>query len=259
MLRKEQTKCESCTIDEGGPLGPVYKSKLQTTVSCIHPLVLTSFMAFRHFISGSFASMDFSDDEDSDSVKKIHYWNSSDSFKSSESELEDDDNTNISDPTASCEWSANIEELPTIDFTAKPGLDANNTSLSLHSELNFLNLLFTESMIEKIAEETNLYAKKICEVYPNASSTSAFVPPKMFDDVKISEMYVFLGLVILMSVIRKPSMKLYFSTDALVSTPFFNSAMTRDRFLDIMRYFYFTTSSSTKKLETMNPVLECLR
>ena len=60
--------------------------------------------------------------------------------------------------------------------------------------------------------------------------------------VTLPEMKKFLGLVILMGIIYKPSIPLYWSTDELFSTLIFRQLMTRNRFQLIEKFLHFNNN-----------------
>lgn len=68
--------------------------------------------------------------------------------------------------------------------------------------------------------------------------------------VTSNELRIFFALVLLMSIIKKPPIKLYFS---LFATSFFNNLMARNRFLDISQYLYFS-DAGYKKFEKVKLV-----
>lgn len=57
----------------------------------------------------------------------------------------------------------------------------------------------------------------------------------------------FIGISIAMGMLRLPRVKDYWSTTNVLSTPWFRSIMSRDRFLDILRYIHLVDSSQQKK------------
>jgi hypothetical protein len=61
--------------------------------------------------------------------------------------------------------------------------------------------------------------------------------------VTLDELWIFLGLYFLMGIIRKPSMKDYWSTSPLLTTPVFPTAMSRNRFEAILRSLHFADNS----------------
>ena len=52
-------------------------------------------------------------------------------------------------------------------------------------------------------------------------------------------MLTLMGILILMGIIHKPRMAMYWSTDDILATPLFNQVMRRDRFLLLLRFLYF--------------------
>ena len=57
----------------------------------------------------------------------------------------------------------------------------------------------------------------------------------------------FIGVTIAMGMLRLPRVKDYWSTSNVLSTPWFRSIMSRDRFLEILRYLHLVDSSQQKK------------
>ena len=81
---------------------------------------------------------------------------------------------------------------------------------------DFFNLYFTQKFPELLVTETNRYAVQCFENHDRTSYTSDWVP------VKIDEIKVFTVLLTLTSVIHKPFINLYWTTDALYHTPIFS-------------------------------------
>ncbi|CAG2218487.1 unnamed protein product [Mytilus edulis] len=100
---------------------------------------------------------------------------------------------------------------------------------------DFLKLFLTDMLIENLINEADRYALKQKEQHPNQNKM-AWVKPT------VPEMNAFLGLCFQMGVDRKPSTKMYWSTDHFLHTPVFPNTMSRDRFTQIMRYLHFSNS-----------------
>ncbi|XP_071157552.1 piggyBac transposable element-derived protein 4-like [Mytilus edulis] len=100
---------------------------------------------------------------------------------------------------------------------------------------DFLKLFLTDMLIENLINEADRYAVKQKEQHPNQNKM-AWVKPT------VPEMNAFLGLCFQMGVDRKPSTKMYWSTDHFLHTPVFPNTMSRDRFTQIMRYLHFSNS-----------------
>ena len=50
-----------------------------------------------------------------------------------------------------------------------------------------------------------------------------------------------------MRIVKKPSLRLYWSTDEFFKTPFFSAVMSRDRYFQIMRYLHFVDNQEEVK------------
>lgn len=62
--------------------------------------------------------------------------------------------------------------------------------------------------------------------------------------MRSDEIYVFLGLIMLISIVQKVTVKYYFSRDAFVETPIFPQAMTHNRFELIMKFLCFIDNNT---------------
>lgn len=173
-------------------------------------------------------------------------WSESDSSDTEIYSFDDDDDTNV----ASVDWSFNLRNLPKIKFTGKAGLTGTNR---LEREIDFLNLFLSDDIIKIIVEETNSYIRYVSDDInnPGPSSTPTRKP---FSEVTESEIRVFLALIMLMGIIRKPNLKMYFTRNQMLSTPFFNEVMARNRFLGILRHMRFTSDRNARKLDKIKPV-----
>ena len=58
------------------------------------------------------------------------------------------------------------------------------------------------------------------------------------------EIYVFMGLLMLMGIVQKPTLKSYFSKDGFLETPIFFQVMSRDRFELIMGFLHFVDNTT---------------
>ena len=109
-------------------------------------------------------------------------------------------------------------------FSGTPGIKANLSSNS--SVLDIFQAFIPNDMIDLIVDETNRYA---------ASKPSKRDPLKRRHDIEwknvsSAEVKVVFRLCILMGVVQKPVIKLYWSTKAMFTTPFYSEVMPRDSF-----------------------------
>ena len=123
----------------------------------------------------------------------------------------------------------NKDNAPKIHlFSGTPGMKANLSSNS--SILDIFQAFIPTEIMDLIADETNRYA---------VSKPSRRNPLKKrhdleWKDVTSDEIKVVLGLCILMGVVKKPVIKLYWSTKAMMATLFYSEVLPRDRFLQIL-------------------------
>ena len=58
-----------------------------------------------------------------------------------------------------------------------------------------------------------------------------------------TEMLTFLAILLLMGIMHKPKLIMYWSTDSILVTSIFNQIMRRERFLLLVRFFYFADNT----------------
>ncbi|XP_068714167.1 piggyBac transposable element-derived protein 4-like [Montipora foliosa] len=125
---------------------------------------------------------------------------------------------------------------------------------SLMSSKDFFELFFTDQVWQLLATQTNLYAFQ----KRGPEENSVWYP------VSIEEMKAWLALYLCMGILNKPNIKSYWSTDPILSTPFFPATMSRTRFVQILRYLHFADnnhaprpdSPDCNKLYKIQPVLD---
>ena len=136
------------------------------------------------------------------------------------------------------------------------GLAANVNIRSLTSSQAFFDLFFTAEVWNLLVTQTNLYANQ----KRGATEKSAWYP------VTVDEMKGWVAIYLCMGIINKPNLPSYWSTDPIMSTPFFGSTMSRTRFLQILRYLHFVDNSlapgpdspNFNKLYKIQPLLDLI-
>ena len=101
----------------------------------------------------------------------------------------------------------------------------------------FIDLFLPESLISELCAWTNSRAL-IEKSRRQMNSEDDF----QWNDVDVPTMKKFLGLTILMGIVKKPTIRSYWSTDSLLATPYFShpSSLSRDRYLAILRFLRFS-------------------
>ena len=62
-------------------------------------------------------------------------------------------------------------------------------------------------------------------------------------EVNLDEMKAFFSLCLLMGIVKKSVLKMYWSRNPMLETPFFTTIMPRDRFMQILRNLHFVDNS----------------
>lgn len=151
------------------------------------------------------------------------------------------------------EWFAVDRESPPpapphFPFSGQPSV---NCEFNLESsELEYFEKFFDDELIQIITNETNTYS-----VQNNYNGI-----PITANDIR-----VFLAIIILQSIVKKPDLQHYWSKNPLLLTPFFSQTISYRRFLDIKKYLHFSNNEAydesvhpSPKLNKIWPVLDNL-
>ncbi|XP_014614648.1 PREDICTED: piggyBac transposable element-derived protein 4-like [Polistes canadensis] len=126
-------------------------------------------------------------------------------------------------------------------FTSEGGATINTRGLS-RGEV--FELFFNTELITKIIAETNKYG----------ASDADFIP------IEGDELKVFIAVNILMSLISKPTVQSYWSTDKSIETPYFKNVMSRGRFISISKNLHFSsTHNPNNPLSKIREVMEIVK
>ena len=133
-----------------------------------------------------------------------------------------------------------------------PAIEMDSTS----TPLDFFNVTFGNDIMELLVEQTNLYA----EQNPPSARYKWY-------NTTISEMYLFLGIIIAMGVHRLPSFADYWSSDSLLGVPGISIGMPIDRFKAILRCLHVNDNTTAvprgeegyDRLHKLRPLIERLR
>jgi hypothetical protein len=134
------------------------------------------------------------------------------------------------------EWTVcghTIPEFSKIPFTAVPG--PRNIGREVKTPLQFFQLFFPDSLIQKIVDETNRYAKEKISKIDSLSERSIW---QTWKDVNLAEMKAFMGVVLNMAMNPKPDLQDFFSEDWLTYQQFFKDVFSRDRFCQLFWNFH---------------------
>ena len=133
-----------------------------------------------------------------------------------------------------------INLLPT--FQIKSGLTVNLDSLETPSD--FFSQIFDNKIIGDLLEYTNINAnanhkKAKYKTLQNRKRLAKLANSheRKWKDVDELEMKAFVGIILYMGIISKPSIHEYWTRSHLFETPGIRCIMSRDRFYQILKYF----------------------
>ncbi|XP_038071966.1 piggyBac transposable element-derived protein 4-like [Patiria miniata] len=112
---------------------------------------------------------------------------------------------------------------------------------------------FPPELVAHIADETNRYAA----LKPKRQSPSPSHMREWFDTTP-DEMSVFLAMTIIIGIMPKPDLKLYWTRDPVFETPFFPNTMPRDRFMELLFHLHLRQADTNDRLYKVRPVIDTL-
>ena len=123
------------------------------------------------------------------------------------------------------EWNDDPGTVVVNSFVANTGLVRDVRG---YSTINFLNLMFKDSNFDKIAEETNRYARQAMETKPDPA----------WRETDAEEVKAFFALNILFGIKQLPKVYSYWSRNQLLGVPEVQKIFPRNRFAKISQYLH---------------------
>ena len=123
----------------------------------------------------------------------------------------------------------------------------NGNDLDQKKPIDFLNMMFPESLYGVIATETNRYAAQVIAEKQMGPKSSFRKWSEATDD----EIRAYLGLRVAMAMCSKPSINDYWSESWLTSTPSFGKVMSKTRFKLLNSFLHF--NDNTLRLDRNDP------
>ena len=149
------------------------------------------------------------------------------------------------------EWTSTVKETQTNKFEHHVG----PTCIVPPSASGAFFLFFTSALFQLVVDETNWYAAEcLGEKF------------EYWEQVTVDELKAYLGFMILMGVVRLPSIADYWRTDDIFHYAPIASRISKNRFFDIQRYLHFTANSTLPppsspqydKLGKIKPIIKIL-
>ena len=97
--------------------------------------------------------------------------------------------------------------------------------------LGFVQLFLTRALLNYLTEETNMYAIYCRDVLRQPYALH-------WQGCTVTDIAHYLGLTMLMGVVRLPNLRMYWSTVNIYSLPQFSNVMTSARYLELSRFLH---------------------
>jgi len=110
-----------------------------------------------------------------------------------------------------------------------------------------LHLSLSSDLINHLVILTNLYAKQFTEIHSNLPPHSCV---HRWQDTTADEMNQSIGL--MLRILHKLIIEMYWSTDPLYVTPLFSIVMQRNRFSMLLKFFHLNDNTRESKKEDPN-------
>lgn len=196
--------------------------------------------------SGDEGSFDGFDDQDRD---RLNLSNDSD-LDLDGLEAEDDD-TDAEEEEA--RWTDQLDDIQVPQFHASTGI---NVVLNNPNELDAFLAFIGNDLWDKIVEESNRYAHQ--QLGDRFES---------FRAITRAEMKAFIGIIIIMGIVKLPQYAFFWSTDEFLGNPGIKKVMAKNRFEELSCYLRFNDSSKEPargdrdydRLFKVRPVLDYVR
>ena len=124
-------------------------------------------------------------------------------------------------------------------FTSIPGVHIQSDDPT--SPLSILKTFLSDQLIDSIVDFTNRYAEMMMndpdiQAHMNTKQRSLF---HLWRDTNRDEMWLYICICLLMGIIHKPSIHVYWSRQHILSTPIFSHLMRRDGFKQLRKMIHF--------------------
>ena len=127
-------------------------------------------------------------------------------------------------------WTSSVKPVTIKDFRHPTG----PTTIVPNSPLGIFHLFFTIDILQHIVTETNKYA---LQCIGEASHVN-------WVEVTVEELEAYFGIVILMGLVRLPTLRDYWKRDPTYHYAPIATAFSRDRFFELSRYLHFEDNNN---------------
>lgn len=186
----------------------------------------------------------FNNDAFNDEVSEIMSSDIDIEMSSDSSDTDDDQPT----------WLADVQNIDRSPFTERSG--PSHTLQETASELDYFQLYFPVGLFEKIVNETNKFAAE--------QNVDHDIVDVNWIETSVAEMSAFLGMLIIMGIMKAPDYSFYWSNDNFLSNEGIKNVMPRRRFEKLLQYLHLNDDNTNfpadhpnhDKLHKIRPILD---
>ena len=125
-----------------------------------------------------------------------------------------------------------------IPFTGNPGFQVDTQGFRL---IDYYELFLDDDLVNHITAQTNIFAEQYIRGYPNLPPHSDIC---QWTHTNPRKMRQFLGIVLLMGILKETNTDMYWFTDVLYATPVFAKIMTRLRRRLLVRFVHYNDNAN---------------
>lgn len=153
-------------------------------------------------------------------------------------------------------WTDPIGNQRIFQFTGPSGMDPSTSGIfALADPIDYFLLFLTPQVLDKMVNETNLYATQILE------KTDAAPRSRIHDwtPTDCQEMTKFIGLLGWMGLVKVPKLADYWRRSELYALPLPKNTMSRNRFELLLRFWHFANNDEAQQHNRLNKIENILQ
>ncbi|GLV46372.1 uncharacterized protein CBL_20714, partial [Carabus blaptoides fortunei] len=156
----------------------------------------------------------------------------------------DEGSEDTEEEDASDTWQEDVKPIIDFDFDTK---NSGPIDMDTSSRINIFKKMFSDEVLDMLVTSTNIYGEKLCQLNRPSTRNRRILSFKKTNTLEMSQ---FLGLCLLKSQVRAPSIRHLFSNDILYYHPIFHYIMSGRRFEQILRCLSCYEKPDQKKIST---------
>jgi len=121
--------------------------------------------------------------------------------------------------------------------------------IDYENPFSIYKIFLSDDIIDQMVLETNKFYEHSEAQAP--SSVSSRKHKQKWTPVTRDEMFKFLGILLIMGIVKLPEMRLYWSKDPMYDNERIKSSMARERFFALLQYWHFCDSDQVDFIDRL--------